>query len=268
MRSIGSLTKGLRILEYVAAAEDGVRVSEIARALGLPSSNLTLFLNSLLETGYVLKNPVDNRYYVTEKLHHVAVSGGPNQYALLVHASRPALEELRDRFDENVMVTVLSLFKLKVVTRLQSKRNVQIVNDDETMYTPHVTAGGKAILAHLSRERLDAYFRHTAMERFTVRSLASREDVEKELEQTRARGYAVNRGEYQAEVLAVAAPIFHAGAPLGALVLQFPIYRHREDELESSADAVVAAAARIGGAIVGGGAAVAATGSPSAGRAR
>jgi len=144
------------------------------------------------------------------------------------------------------MVTVLSLFKLKVVTRLQSTRSVQIVNDDETLYTPHVTAGGKAMLAFLSKERLDAYFRRTAMERFTVRSLSSREEVERELEQTRARGYAVNHGEYQAEVMAVAAPIFHQGAPLGSLVLQFPAYRRREDELEVNAGAVVVAAGRIG----------------------
>ncbi len=246
MRTIGSFTKGLRILEYVAATDGGARVSEIARALGLPTSNLTLFLNSLLETGYVIKNPIDNRYYATEKLHHVAVSAGPNQYALLVGASQPELRALHDLFDENVMVTVLSLYKLKVVTRLQSTRSVQVVSDDETLYTPHVTAGGKAVLAFLSRERLDAYFRHTAMERFTVRSLLSREEVERELAQTRARGYAVNHAEYQAEVMAVAAPIFHRGAPLGALVLQFPTHRHREEELESSADAVVAAARRIG----------------------
>lgn len=246
MRTIGSLTKGLRILEYVASADGGTRVSEIARALGLPTSNLTLFLNSLLETGYVIKNPIDNRYYVTEKLHHVAVSGGPNQYALLVSASQPPMQELHDRFDENVMVTVLSLYKLKVVTRIQSTRSVQVVSDDETSYTPHVTAGGKAVLAFLSRERLDAYFRHTAMERFTVRSLASREEVEQELEQTRERGYAVNHAEYQPEVMAVAAPVFHRGQPLAALVLQFPTHRHREDELESSAGAVIAAATRIG----------------------
>ena len=246
MRTIGSLTKGLRILEYVAAADGGVRVSEIARALGLPSSNLTLFLNSLLETGYVIKNPMDNRYYVTEKLHHVALSGGPNQYALLVSASQPEMQDLHERFDENVMVTVLSLYKLKVVTRLQSTRSVQIVHDDETLYTPHVTAGGKAVLAFLSRERLDAYFRHTAMERFTVHSLLSRDEVEKELEQTRTRGYAVNHAEYQPEVMAVAAPIFYEGAPLGALVLQFPTHRHREDELETNAGAVVSAARRIG----------------------
>jgi DNA-binding IclR family transcriptional regulator len=245
MRSIASLTRGLRILEYIAGADSGVRVSQVARALGLPASNLTLFLNSLLETGYVVKNPVDNRYYITEKLHHVAVSAGPNRYALLTNASQAEMQALHDRFDENVMVTILSLYRLRIVTRLQSTRSVQVVSDDETMYTPHVTAGGKAILSFLSRERLDAYFRHTAMERFTVRSLASREEVERELEQTRARGYAINRGEYQAEVMAVAAPIFVGDAPLAALVLQFPAYRHREDELENNAGLVVAAAGRI-----------------------
>jgi DNA-binding IclR family transcriptional regulator len=112
-----------------------------------------------------------------------------------------------------------------------------------------VTAGGKAVLAFLSRERLEAYFRHTVLERFTVRSLLSREEVEQELEQTRERGYAVNHAEYQPEVMAVAAPVFHRGQPLAALVLQFPTHRHREEELEGNADAVGAAAGRIAACI-------------------
>ena len=244
MRAINSLSKGLRILEYIAASDRGARVAQIARVLDLPRSNLTLYLNSLTEAGYAVRNPADGRYYLTDKLEQLATSGGPNRYSRLVDAAWPEMQRLHDQFDENVMICVLSLFKLKIVGRIQSTRSVQIVHD-ESLYLPHVTAGGKAMLAVLPPSVIDRYFRHTPMQRFTPRSLVRREDVRLELELVRTRGYAVNHAEFEAEVMAVGAPVFQAGQVFGALVLQFPTHRHREEELEFNADTVVSACKRI-----------------------
>jgi len=245
MRAINSLSKGLRILEYIAASDRGARAAQIARVLDLPRSNLTLYLNSLTEAGYAVRNPADGRYYLTDKLEQLATSGGPSRYSLLVDAALPEMQRLHEQFDENVMMCVLSLFKLKIISRIQSTRSVQIVHD-ESLFVPHVTAGGKALLAFLSAGAINRYFRHTPMQRFTPRSLVRRKDVERELEIVRTRGYAVNHAEFETEVMAVAAPVFQAGRVFGALVLQFPTHRHREEELEFNADTIVSAAKRIG----------------------
>ena len=224
MRTISSLSKGLRILEYIATADRGARIAQIARVLDLPRSNLTLYLNSLAEAGYAVRNPADGRYYLTDKLEQLATSSEPNRYSLLVNASLPEMQKLHEQFDENVMICVLSLYKLKIIARIQSTRSVQII-DDESLYVPHVTAGGKAILAFLSRRAVDRYFGHAPMQRFTPRSLVRREDVQRELDVVRTRGYSVNHAEFEIEVMAVAAPVFQARQVIGALVLQFPTHR-------------------------------------------
>ena len=65
-RQISSLVKGIRILETIIAAGNGIKVSEIARNFDMPASNLSLFLNSLVDTGYVIRNPMDGKYYASE----------------------------------------------------------------------------------------------------------------------------------------------------------------------------------------------------------
>ena len=70
----------------------------------------------------------------------------------------------------------------------------------------HATAAGKVLLSYrqpwrdsMLSERLQPY---------TDRTVTSRAEVEAAATQTRARGYAVDEGEYQPDTLAVAAPIF------------------------------------------------------------
>jgi DNA-binding IclR family transcriptional regulator len=241
-RVIASLVKGLRILECLASSGEGLRAGQIAEALLLPRANLNLFLNSLMATGYAIKNPVDGLYYISDKLVHVASSVPPNAYSRLDAAARPPMERLHERYDENVMLGVLNLHRLRILVRLQSTRSLQIVNDAEMEYTPHVTAGGKVILANLPPERLKAYLAHAEFERFTSRSLMDREVLAAELCEIKMQGYAVNRAEYQEDVMAVAAPVFEGEQVLAAIILQFPVFRHRQDELEENAGLVVEAA--------------------------
>ena len=68
-----------------------------------------------------------------------------------------------------------------------------------------VTSTGKALLAWLPKEALDQAMEHAR--RFTPLSLVRRRDVEKDLDDTRTRGYAINRGEFRAGVCGIAAPI-------------------------------------------------------------
>jgi IclR family transcriptional regulator, KDG regulon repressor len=72
----------------------------------------------------------------------------------------------------------------------------------------HCVATGKAPLAHVPYEQGVASLK--VLHRFTPRTITSYSDVLEELEKTRARGYAANRGEWRETVFSMAAPIFDA----------------------------------------------------------
>ena len=245
MRTITSLSKGIKILEFLAESHEGVKLSEISKVVSMPSSNLSLFLNTLIESGYAIKNPKDNRYYVSNRLVEIANLIRPNRYMRLLSVSKTPIEKIHTIFDENVILGVVNNYKLYLISRLQSTKSIQIVLNDGP-FIPHATAGGKVILAFLSDSRLKEYFKKTEWKSFTSQSLTEKELVLKQLEEIRENGYAINRVEYEEEIMAIAAPIFENKEVIAALIVQFPTFRYREEELYDKAPEVIATAERIG----------------------
>ena len=245
MRTITSLTKGIKILEFLAESHEGVKLSEISKVVSMPSSNLSLFLNTLIESGYAIKNPTDNKYYVSNRLVEIANLIRPNRYMRLLSVSKPEIERIHAIFDENVILAVVNNYQLYLISRLQSTKSIQIVHNDGP-FIPHVTAGGKVVLACLTETQLAEYFKKTEWKSFTSQSMTEKELVLKQLEVIREKGYAINRGEYEEEIMAIAAPIFENEQVIAALIVQFPTFRYREEELYDKAPEVIATAKRIG----------------------
>ena len=243
-RQISSLVKGIRILETIIDAGAGIKVSEIARSFDMPASNLSLFLNSLVDTGYVIRNPMDGKYYASEKIVHMAAAID-TPYKRLEICAQCAMRRLHALHDENVLLAVLNHNRLQFISTLQTSRNIQILNNDNRSFIPHVTAAGKAILAFLPEKLLEAYLARIQHERFTSKTVTDLAVIRRELVAVRSRGYAINRGEYEAEVMAVAAPVFAGASIEGSLVVQFPTFRHAERDLKGHAGPIVDAARRI-----------------------
>jgi IclR family mhp operon transcriptional activator len=86
-----SLGRGLRMLALLNAGGDH-RVSSLARAVKLPRSTAFRILCTLVEEGYVARDPVTDVYYPTAMV--LALSDGFDAMARLVHAARPLVTEL------------------------------------------------------------------------------------------------------------------------------------------------------------------------------
>jgi DNA-binding IclR family transcriptional regulator len=61
------------------------------------------------------------------------------------------------------------------------------------------------MLAWMPSESLDVAFAHT--KRYTPLTLTRRKDIERDLDETRARGYSVNRGEFRVGVCGIGVPV-------------------------------------------------------------
>ena len=239
------MIKGLKILEYVATSPSGLKLSEIARMVELPTSNLTLFLNSLVETGYIIKSLVDGRYYISDRIDRMAKKITTSRYIQLESVAREEMAQLHKKFDENILLAVLNNYRLQFIITLQSSRNVQILNNDDKSFIPHVTAAGKTILAHLAEGLLESYFAAVELLRFTPKTITRPSAIRKELAEVREKGYAINRGEFEEMVMAVAAPIIQNNEVLASIVVQFPAFRYQEEELPSFAKDVIVSAKSI-----------------------
>jgi DNA-binding IclR family transcriptional regulator len=106
------------------------------------------------------------------------------------------------------------------------------------------------MLATLPDVALLELYPQELLERVTRRTVASRRTLLRRMAEIRERGYAVNDGESEDDVVAVAAAIRASdGAVRGAVTIAGPATRFDPEAAVRAAPAVLAAAATVGEAL-------------------
>jgi IclR family transcriptional regulator, KDG regulon repressor len=251
MRVIESFYRGLRMLDFIVEHPEGVKPVQVAREFHMPSSNVVLFLQSLVKAGYVIKSPIDSKYYLSNKIGSIVARGEMDPFRELKFSACPEMDRLYREYNENLLLAVINVRQLEFLHKMQSTRGVQIINRPRAAFLPHATAAGKAVLAFWNGKRLNQYLKEILNRKFTRKTLSSRNEITQELEEVRRVGYAINRGEYEEEIMAVAAPIFQGSEVIAALAMQLPAARYQEADLHVHADAIVTASKRISRALKG-----------------
>jgi len=116
-----------------------------------------------------------------------------------------------------------------------------------TVVDLHATSVGKAYLAHLSDDRLDALLDRVAFDDQTPQTLTDAEALRTELDEIAERGYAFNDEERTVGMRAVGAPILSAddGEVLGAISVSGPTTRMNGTWYHEEVPEMVAQSARI-----------------------
>lgn len=216
-----TLARGLRLLDLIAGDRAGVPVRELAAAMRLPRSIVQRLLYTLEAEGFVERDPSQVGYRLTVKLWSLgcAATHGIN----LRDLARPRLEDLARKTEETIKLAVLEAHDVVYLDGIESPQSVRAYVPVGGRAPAHVSATGKAILAFLPAERLA---RLGAAAPHAPRSVAAAEAFARDLGQIRRRGFAVNRGEWDPQVGAVAAPVFGGrGDVLGSLGIILPASR-------------------------------------------
>ena len=123
----------------------------------------------------------------------------------LVSVANRHLRRLGDECGESVQLTVFDAGYVVYVDKVDSPQPIKAMTNIGSRLPASVTSTGKALLAWMPSEALDMAFQH--VKRYTPLTLTRRKDIERDLEETRVRGYAINRGEFRAGICGLAAPI-------------------------------------------------------------
>jgi IclR family acetate operon transcriptional repressor len=221
--TVQSVARSLRLLEEIAAtAETGL--TELTRRTGLSPSTAHRLLATLIECGYVVQGPSSNQYRLGHRA--AALSGSiDDRLARLRAAAHPVMAELRDRYDETTNLSVLDGQNVVYVDQLGSSRAVRMFTRIGSRVPAYATGSGKAMLAFSPEAVLEELYRQAPYEQFAPNTITSAEGLREQLERIHARGYALDREEYDEGVVCVAAPIFSHAGVAGALSVSGPAPR-------------------------------------------
>ena len=244
VRTNGSLERGLLILEFIASQPKGAKLSEVARRVGQPTSNTTIFINTLVEEGWIFKDLFTGSYHLTGKIQDVAALSDTDSLEELKMAALPEMKKLHTEYNENVILSVLDHSFLVCIQEISSTKAIRIFNREGELFLPHLTAAGKAILANMSEEKRNIYLEQTNYAHPTEVSIVNQSALCDELDRIRNQGWALNLGEYDDQIFGVAAPIITTAGVYG-LAVQYPKFRHDEAHLERYAMKIIESANAI-----------------------
>jgi IclR family KDG regulon transcriptional repressor len=201
-----TLARGLKLLDVVANGGEGVPVRDLAATMGLPRSIVQRLLYTLEAEGFLQRHPSQVGYRLALKLWRL---GCQSIRGISVRdVARPQLEALAQRTNEMVKLAMLNGRDVVYIDGIDSSQSIRAYVPIGGSAPAHSSATGKAILAFLPAETLANAGPPTR--RYTEQTVVDRDAFAKELQRIRQRGYAINRGEWEAEIGGVAAPVFDA----------------------------------------------------------
>lgn len=205
---------------------DGAGVTELARHLGIPKSTVHNYLSTLEQEEYVVNR--DGVYEVG--LRFLELGSYARHREKLFEVAKPEVDRLAAETGELANILVEEHGRGSYLYRARGDEAVQVKAHVGTRVPLHTTALGKAILAHMATERVDAVVDRHGLGGGTGQSVSSRAELEQELADVRERGVAFDDEERLEGLRCVAAPVLdHDNEVTGAISVSGPTNRFRGD---------------------------------------
>jgi DNA-binding IclR family transcriptional regulator len=227
---VKSADRTLTILETLAQSPRKRTLADLAQELRIPKSSLHGILRTLADRGWVEIDPTNQQFGLGVRALLVGASYVDSDAAVV--RAQPVLDLLSEELGEATHLGRLDGTDVVYLAKRESVHPLRLFSAIGRRLPAHATALGKAILAERSTDELAGLFGEQLIT-LTPHTLSSRADLELDLAQVRARGYAVDNEENSEGIrcFSVALPshLGRGALPVDALSVSIPIARLTAD---------------------------------------
>ncbi len=204
-------------------------VSEMADIVELPKSTVHVHLATLVNAGYVVKDGQEYRV----GLRFLEIGGRERQRLRVYQTAKPEIDKLSRTAGEVANLGIEENGK-RVLLYTSEEPGAIFDNAPSGEHTfMHWTSLGKAMLAHFPEERVDHIIQQHGLPQATEYTITTREELQRELAETRQRGYSIEDQDRREGVMAFATAIEDPdGNIIGAVSLSGPRSRFVENTEE------------------------------------
>lgn len=240
----GTVGKALDVLDMVADHGRPVRFSDLLAQTAFPKATLYRLLQTLTNQGMLSYDDGSGTYALGVRLVRLAHAAWAQ--SSLAPIARPYLDELAAKTGETIHLAQMDLGQVLYVDKRNAAKPVEMFSSAGKVGPAYCTGVGKAMMAFLDDDALQAAISRQSFHRFTPHTLASPELLKAELAVIRVRGHGFDREEHEPGIICCAVPILtRAGRVMGAVSVTSTTARTSLAALEDSAPLIKDIAARI-----------------------
>lgn len=220
--------------------DDTAGVTELADQLDLAKGTVHKHLNTLRGLGYVVKEDRSYRLSVS----FLGLGTNARDRLPIYEAAIQPLEDLAAATGEVASLMIPEHGYGIYILRKSDQQPPDIFAKEGDRLPMHATAGGKAILSYTPPEKRAAILDQRGLPEHTENTITDRDALDDELQLTRDRRIAFDRGEYHEDRHCIGYPITDsAGWAIAAITVAGPAERMRQKASSTDFSSIVGSTA-------------------------
>lgn len=228
---VQSLSRALSLLEYLASAERGISLTDLARRARLAPSTVHRLLSTLEQQGFA-ELDADRGLWVVG-VRAFVVGNAFLAHRDFVATARPLMRHLMEESGESVNLGILEDGEVVFLSQVECREMMRMFVRLGGRVPAHASGVGKALLSAFPESRVDDILQQRGLQRFTDNTIDTRAILREDLARARERGYAIDNEEHAVGLRCVASTIHDEfSEPIAAISLSGPRARIIDDRVE------------------------------------
>lgn len=228
-----SSDKLLRIIEFMSANHLPMRLKDIADHLQISQPTVVRYLRTLCDQGYVYHDDRTGYYAMTWKICRLGASLQSN--LVLRSMAGSLLADFANATNLGALVAVERDGRLMYLDLVGAPHgsvdSLLRIGKDAPM---HSTGSGKILLSNMPMNRIQQIVDQHGLTRLTPKTITRQEDLHRELDRVRERGYATDDEECELGHRCVSLPLYDYSGTVVAAVSAFDSVERLTDEYIAS----------------------------------
>lgn len=201
--NVGSLGKGLTVLEILAAHPSGLTLTEMAAKADMTRAAARRFLLTLVDSKYATQD--GRRFTLSPRL--LSLARVWLQGSSLWTYAEPFLRDVAHRFNESSSAAALSGEDIVYVARIPGRHILSVALHVGTRLPAWCTSMGRVLLSDLPTPELRAFLKSARIIGHTPKSITSVTELESAIGLVAQQGFAVIDEELEIGLRSIAVPI-------------------------------------------------------------
>ncbi|MBN2659006.1 MAG: IclR family transcriptional regulator [Spirochaetales bacterium] len=203
---VQSVDRALQIVSLIAEnPQSNWGLQELSSEIGIDKSSVSRSINTLAKYGLIRQDTGERNYHLGFGVFKLA-SILRNSLKITEIVS-PFLKQMKYKWGENTHLAVRSGNRCVFIDRELGSRALTAntnIGDTEELYC---TAVGKSLIMDMTAGEMRRLIPSESLQPFTENTITSLDELVKELNSCREKGYTVDREEFEPNVVCLAAPI-------------------------------------------------------------
>ena len=234
---VQSLVRALGLLNRLAAAEEGVTLTELAQQAGLSPSTAHRLLTTLEGERYVQFDP--ERKLWTVGVQAFTAGNAFLKTRNLVATARPHMRALMEESEETVNLAVEDQHEAIYLAQVECRQMMRAFARPGARVPMHCSGVGKALLSAMTDKQVARVLHDRGMPKVTVKTITRTGVLREHLAAARTRGYAVDDEEHAVGLRCIAGIVHNeAGEAVAAVSLSGPLARIPDERIPLLGDLV------------------------------